>query len=306
MRGLQVVLYHHLADEPSELTDELAVSTSPALFEAHVRRLARDYDVVDLDTVLSGRLPKRALLITFDDGYRSVLEIAAPILARLGLPSVFFVSAAFLNPGSLPLDNLLCLLARRIGVDSVGRAINCPAASLNDLFGVVAGLQYARRTALTGELAERFQIDCARLREESGLFLDRSELPRLADLGCEVGNHTRSHLFCRAITDEAAGSIELVEHKQQLEQWSGAPVRAFSYPYGRRIDATPYVERLLRESGHEATFLVESRPNPRRGARTWNRVSLQDRPVSRLGLELELLPRLRAVKDLVRPVAVRR
>ena len=42
--------------------------------------------------------------------------------------------------------------------------------------------------------------------------------------------------------------------------------RAFSYPYGRRDDATPIVERALRESGHEALFLAESRPHV---AETW-------------------------------------
>lgn len=290
-----MVLYHHLADEPHELTDGLGVETPPALFESHLRQLAREYDVVDLDQVLSGRLPKRALLITFDDGYRSVLDVAGPILKRLGLPSVFFVSAAFVTPGSLPLDNLLCRIARTAG--------GAPDVALR----AVAELPYARRARLADELAERFEVDRPRLRQESGLFLEPADLPRLTEFGCEVGNHTRSHLFCRAIVDEAAGEVELVQHKRQLEEWVEARVRAFSYPYGHRRDATPLVERLLAASGHEATFLVESRPNTRhRPGATWNRVSLQDRPVSRLGLELEVLPRLRAVKDLLAPASAHR
>ena len=308
--GLQVVLYHHLADESDDLTHDLRVATPPALFEAHLRRLARDYDVVDLDQALSGRLPRRALLITFDDGYRSVVEVAGPILKRLGLPSVFFVSAAFVTPGSLPLDNLLCWLVRTIGVETVEQAVTGRPArgrTLAALLGVIAELPYARRVRLADELAEAFGVDRARLRQESGLFLDYGELPRLADFACEVGNHTRSHLFCRAIVDEAAGEVELVQHKRQLEEWVGAPVRAFSYPYGHRRDATPLVERLLAASGHRATFLVESRPNTRhRAGATWNRVSLQDRPVSRLGVELELLPRLRAIKDLLPPASAHR
>ena len=70
------------------LVDRLAVSTPLAVFEAHMRKLARDYEVVSLDAVLSGKLPPRALLITFDDGYRSFVESALPVLRRLGLPSV--------------------------------------------------------------------------------------------------------------------------------------------------------------------------------------------------------------------------
>ena len=64
---LRVVLYHHVTDYPSSLVDQLALSTPPDFFEAHVRKLARDYEVVSLDAVLSGVLPRRALLITFDD-----------------------------------------------------------------------------------------------------------------------------------------------------------------------------------------------------------------------------------------------
>jgi peptidoglycan/xylan/chitin deacetylase (PgdA/CDA1 family) len=59
--------------------------------------MARDYEVVSLETVLSGELPRRALLITFDDGYRSIAEVALPILRRLGLPSVFFVTGECLE-----------------------------------------------------------------------------------------------------------------------------------------------------------------------------------------------------------------
>ena len=179
--------------------------------------------------------------------------------------------------------------------------------TLNSLISIVAELPYARRARLADELAERFEVDRVQLRRKSGLCLDPDELPHLADFACEVGNHTRSHLFCRAIVDEAAGDVELVQHKRQLEEWVGAPVRAFAYPYGGRSDATPFVERLLAASGHQATFLVESRPNRRhRPGAPWNRVSLRDRPVSRLNLELEVFPRLRAAKDLLPSALTRR
>ena len=73
---LRVVLYHHITNRLSSLVDRLGVSTTPAVFEAHIRKMARDYEVVGLDAVLSGNLPRRSLLITFDDGYRSFVETA--------------------------------------------------------------------------------------------------------------------------------------------------------------------------------------------------------------------------------------
>lgn len=300
--GLCVVLYHHLAARTGDLEGPLHVATPPDLFEAHIARLARSYEVVDLDTVLSGRLPRRALLITFDDGYRSVLDVGLPILARHGLPSVFFVSGAYLDASSMPFDNLLCFLASRFGLPALVTAAlgDCSVATVEELVDITTRLPYARRRRLEHELPERFGVDGARLRADSGLFLDPGHLPQLADFGCELANHTRSHVRCRSIDSEEAAMLELVEHRRDLERAAAFPVRAFSYPYGSHVDATPFAERILASSGHEATFLVDSRSNPRGGRRVpWNRVSLHHQPASRLALELELLPRLRGARDLL-------
>jgi peptidoglycan/xylan/chitin deacetylase (PgdA/CDA1 family) len=295
---LRVVLYHHLSAQAHPLLDGLGVTTPPRLFEDHLLRLERSYEVVDLEDVLSGRLPERALLITFDDGYRSVLDVAAPIMRHRGLPGVVFVSERFLEAGELPVDNLLCWLSHQIGVAALETAVfERPATGLDlgGLIGSLAGLPLKRRLALGASLAERFEVDCGRLREDSGLFLEPDQVRSLAGSRLEVGNHTRSHVHCRAVVSEEDAAAELVDHRRRLEQLAGAPVRSFSYPYGSRHDATPFVEGALAASGHEARFLVEARPNGTSAA--WHRVSLQDTPASRLHVKLEVLPRLREIRD---------
>src|SRR4051812_30862547 len=101
--GLRVVLYHHIADEESDLVRGLGVTTPPALLESHLDAFAKDYNVVGLDAVLAGDLPPRSLLITFDDAYRSVLDIAAPRLKARSMPAVFFVTAGCPGSGRLVL-----------------------------------------------------------------------------------------------------------------------------------------------------------------------------------------------------------
>ena len=302
--GLRAVLYHHVADHPSALVDRLAVTTAPDVFEAHARRLARDYQVVSLDDVLSGELPRRALLITFDDGYRSIGEVALPILRQLGLPSVFFVTGECLQRESLPLDNLLSYLCGTVGVERVGAALGANGqrpGTFPQLLELVAAMPYERRLAVGDELGERFELDQQRLRAESGMFLDPEDLAGLVAYGCEVANHGRTHLFFRSIPDETSARTELAEHARRLESLAGRPVRAFSYPYGRRDDATPMVERVLRESGHEAVFLAESRFHlAGSSGRLWNRITLDGCPAWRVVPELEVMPVLRAVRDRIR------
>lgn len=306
---LRAVLYHHVTDHASSLIDQLAVSTPPDVFEAHVSKMARDYEVVSLETVLSGELPRRALLITFDDGYRSIAEVALPILRRLGLPSVFFVTGECLERDSLPLDNLLSHLCASVGFDRLGAALHPDArgtGTFQQLLDLVAAMPYGRRLGVGNELAERFNLDQAGLRDQSGLFLDPEDLPGVAASGCEVANHARTHLFCRSIVDETFAHNQIVEHARRLESLTGHPVRAFSYPYGRRDDAIPMVERVLRESGHDASFLAESRPHPTGSlGRLWNRVTLDGCPTWRIGPELELMPALRVGRDRLREAAAR-
>ena len=284
---LRVVLYHHISARGSSLVDGLGVSTPPDVFESHVRRMARDYELVSLDEVLAGELPRRALLITFDDGYRSVVEIALPILQRLGIPSLFFVTGAFLERDSLPLDNLLSHSCATVGVDRLAAAIDpnlSGGVTFPHLLNLIAAMPYGRRRALGDEVAERFELDQSRLRSESRMFLDSDDLAGLAAYRCEVANHTRTHLFCRSIVDEASAHDELVQHARRLESLTGHAVRAFSYPYGYRADAIPMVERVLRESGQQVSFLAESRPHLM-GAfgRLWNRVPLDGCPAWRIG-----------------------
>jgi peptidoglycan/xylan/chitin deacetylase (PgdA/CDA1 family) len=73
--------------------------------------LLRDlgYTVVDLEQVLDHYttgtpLPPRAVLITFDDGYRDNLENALDVLGRHGYPAVLFVPIGYLDT-TLPLPH---------------------------------------------------------------------------------------------------------------------------------------------------------------------------------------------------------
>lgn len=305
--SLRVVLYHHITNRVSHLVDRLAVSTPVAVFEAHIRKLARSYDVVSLDTVLSGRLPHRPLLITFDDGYRSFVESALPVLRRLGLPSVLFISGVCLDAQVLPLDNLLSYLCASISLERLAAAVDPRASSpqsFMQLLDLVAALPYDRRLRIGDELANRFEVDQAAIRAKSGIFLDPQDLAGLPADGCEIANHSRTHVFFRSVVDEGVARREIVEHAQRLEGLTGRPVRAFGYPYGRREDATPMVERVLRESGHSASFLAESRLHLNGASdHLWNRIRLDGYARWRIGAELELMPTLRGGRDWLRSTA---
>src|SRR5947199_2235829 len=91
-RTLRSLMYHKvndIADNP--------VTVPTSLFDEQMAQLRElGYTVVGLDAVLAhyvdgAPLPEKAVLVTFDDGYRDNLENALPTLQRYGYPAVPFV-----------------------------------------------------------------------------------------------------------------------------------------------------------------------------------------------------------------------
>jgi peptidoglycan/xylan/chitin deacetylase (PgdA/CDA1 family) len=95
---LRVLMYHKVNDVPGN-----PVTVPTDLFDEQMAALRRfGYTVVSLDAVLDHfarvrPLPPRAVLITFDDGYRDNLENAVPVLQRHGYPAVVFVPIGYLD-----------------------------------------------------------------------------------------------------------------------------------------------------------------------------------------------------------------
>jgi peptidoglycan/xylan/chitin deacetylase (PgdA/CDA1 family) len=96
--GVLVLCYHGLrsgswrSDEPSFPDLHIA----PETFDGHCEVIRESCQPIDLDrwrAVISGESapPERAVLVTFDDGYRSVFDLARPILKKYGIAASVFV-----------------------------------------------------------------------------------------------------------------------------------------------------------------------------------------------------------------------
>ncbi len=81
-----VLCYHALSP-----TWDAALSTTPELFERQLTTLVRrGYRGATFTDAVTAPPAERVLCVTFDDAYRSVEELARPILDRLELPATVF------------------------------------------------------------------------------------------------------------------------------------------------------------------------------------------------------------------------
>jgi peptidoglycan/xylan/chitin deacetylase (PgdA/CDA1 family) len=99
---LRILAYHAIAD----LHDDPVLAeygVSPRLFAAQLDGLvAHGWSFVDLDAVLAAlageaSLPRRALLVSFDDCYTDLLDVAAPLLVEREIRAVAFAIAGHLG-----------------------------------------------------------------------------------------------------------------------------------------------------------------------------------------------------------------
>ena len=97
------ILVFHKIGEPPRGTWRTWNYVPTATFIGFLEMLAEDgWEVIDLDTLMAGTsdpeaLPQRSAVLTFDDGYRSMLTTAEPLLARFGHPAVLFVPTNYVG-----------------------------------------------------------------------------------------------------------------------------------------------------------------------------------------------------------------
>jgi peptidoglycan/xylan/chitin deacetylase (PgdA/CDA1 family) len=92
-----VLCYH--AVSPTWVSD-LAV-TPVGLTQQMRLMLERGYEPVTFHRAATDP-PRRCFSVTFDDGFRSVLEHGLPVLESLGVPATVFVSSAYADTPELP------------------------------------------------------------------------------------------------------------------------------------------------------------------------------------------------------------
>ncbi|MGN6152514.1 MAG: polysaccharide deacetylase family protein [Lysobacteraceae bacterium] len=104
---VRILAYHRVLETavPHDFRfDPDLVSASAEGFSEQLRIVRRRFSPMRFDELLERldrgrRLPPRAVLITFDDGYDDNHRVAFPLLREAGLSAMFFVSTGHIDSG---------------------------------------------------------------------------------------------------------------------------------------------------------------------------------------------------------------
>ena len=255
-----IVNYHRVLAAPSPF---LRSEPDIDIFTWQMELLARCFNVLSLREALAavdaGRVPPRAVCITFDDGYRSVHDLALPVLRRLGLPATVFVSSGYVDGRTMWNDRIveavetlpaeeLDLAEFGLGVYSL-RSMPERAATLGTLTEASKYLPPQERSRLVGRLQTLVGE-----RASEGLMLTPEMVVNLDRHGIEIGAHTVSHPILTSL-DDASAMQEIRDGKRELEELIGKPVTLFAYPNGKvGKDFDGRHVAMVREAGFQAAF----------------------------------------------------
>lgn len=282
---LTVLCYHRIADpEPNAFAGfRPNISATPEAFERQIRFLTAHYNVVSQAQVLAwldgdAPLPRRAALVTFDDGYRDNATVAWPILRRHGVRPVIFLATDYMDGGRSFLWDLAayCLERTRLA------AAELPLVGRRALDTLEARRRATSEwmAAVKRQPSDRREEELARLAAAADVGLPETALPlcmdweearRLAAEGVDFGGHTCSHPILSRSDDEDA-EREIVDCRARLARELGSEPALFAYPNGGEGDFTPFHEEAVARAGFRLAFSLENK--------SWDLASVRERPMA--------------------------
>lgn len=278
-RGACILLYHRVTKLER---DPQWLAVAPENFEQHLAIIAQESEPMSLPEFFAakknGRIPKRALVVTFDDGYRDNLREAMPLLEGAKVPATFFIAAGQVgSEREFWWDELerLVLSAEtppqlELSLDGKTHrwdfsAVSCrdeagwslwkesdPSArhaAYRELCGLLRPLPPAEIQRALDFLAQWRGV--SRSGRVTHLAMSAEELRELAGSPiAEIGAHTVSHPMLAA-QPVAEQEREIRQSGKMIEGMIGRAPKAFCYPFGTRADFSAETQKAAREAGFD-------------------------------------------------------
>lgn len=275
MPNVLTVLNYHRIDEPYSKgfdTFRPNISASPSEFAKQMDFVARNYHVISEAELVAfirhgQKLPPRAALITFDDGYLDNYTIAYPILKARSLPAIIFLATDYIGVDKPFYWDLVAYCFHHTTKDYADLPHIGGKSWVDDLSRIrvmLAWIETLKRIPDTDrqKIVERLpDILGVGIGDDAfmGLTISWSQAREMNANGIGMGGHTVSHpILTRISLDDA--TLELSRSKQRIEEELKTPVFSFAYPNGQSTDFNNDIMTRVDQVGYKAAFTLLSGP----------------------------------------------
>jgi len=269
-----ILMYHRVV--PQRDIWFLPYSITVSDFENQLKYLIKQYTILSLDELVDHiyeqkPLPKKAVVITLDDGYKDNYRYAYPILKKYGVPATIFLATGYIDNGELfwwdkityivQHTMLQALELGHVGSYSLG-SNHEQLKTASTLVRRLAELPEQKRNMLIEEIAVMSAVNIpAGLGKE--LIVSWDEVREMSHDGITIGAHSVTHRTLATVLPKQA-RYEIIQSKKTIEERIEQAVTAFSYPGGRFSNDTT---SLLKDIGFRCALtsvprMTTSESNP--------------------------------------------
>jgi peptidoglycan/xylan/chitin deacetylase (PgdA/CDA1 family) len=292
---LIVPYWHMVNDEQIPHVKHLYTYRNVRQFQKDIDFFVTHYSPVTLKEVLQHlagkcRLPRRCVLLTFDDGFREMYDTVAPILKAKGISAVFFLCSGFVDNADMAHHCKLSLLVDRLSRCANGTTENGVRRILeqNGLKGdrlelQVLSIRYSQKHVIP-ELAAACDYDFGDYLSSYKPYLTSEQVRRLLDQGFFIGAHSVDHpLYAELPFKEQIR--QTVESMRFMVEHFELNYRAFAFPHS---DAGVRVEFFNELRGKRQLQVSFGTAGMRRHFVPWN--------LERFSMENSSFPAVRIVR----------
>lgn len=225
-------------------------STTPDRFALQLAYLTERFRIVPLDDLLTegGGTSRAMAAITFDDGFRSVLTDALPLLEHHRVPFTVFVNGDAVLHNRNWVTELVLHQSDAAFVRDVLMASGCGPSPTTDAISLIMA---------TGRFGERWRERPQRVYPDR-IFLDRDDLLELHRRGAALEDHGWSHAVLSR-SDERTLTEEITATRPLIKDITGRQPHHFAIPFGKQEHYDAGVVERLFAAG--ATSVHSSNPD---------------------------------------------
>lgn len=297
LRDVRILAYHRILPKLEEATypfDPDLVSAWTEDFDWQMKYVAERFDVLTCRDVVESidngkRLPRRPLVVTFDDGFVDNHAYAYPILRRHKVPAVIFLATGYIgSEETFWFDWLAYALMRtdtmHVPASEIGVVLDLSGGiaqrrlAIKSVLRHIKQVQNDERHAILRKLQEILNVRVLPSDRKMSAALNWEQVQAMAGDGIEFGSHTVTHPVLSRVSDAGSLDHELSESRMEIERRTGQPVVALAYPVGGQSAINDRVIDAVARAGYRMALTYESGLNvPGR----WDRFRLKRLPVER-------------------------
>ena len=191
------------------------------------------------------KLPENSFFLSFDDGLREVIDIAAPVLQRKGIPATIFLNSAFVDNKELFFRYKASLLIEQLQKKPPSESTKKQIEFLLKKYQIAGktlknqllNIDYPRKEILE-ELAVVLQYSYHDFLNQKQPYLTSGQVKQLLQKDFTVGAHSVDHPLFNQL-DLENQLMQMKESIQFVQQQFEVPYKVFSFPFtDYKIDAT--------------------------------------------------------------------